>query len=167
MSNTVSKIGVSIADENVDVLLTGSRFHRAGCKWLKAAKHAVDGRLWQTYYLVIHPCQTCWPSRFVARWNNGLRSRHRNCSPHTVMDSRRLQANKRTVGRPRSLSETGLRRVLSRGREGAGYMTIVGDLRRAGIDVSRAAVQRAINRKPPYDDPNYDHIYRSVSKGTV
>ena len=62
-------------------------------------------------------------------------------------------------GRPRSLSSTALARVLSMSRAELGPSAIVSRLRTFGIDTSRSAVQRAIKRKPPYDDPEYDYLY--------
>jgi hypothetical protein len=151
----------SIADAHKPVLMTGSSFHRNECSRLRLAKAPKSGRLWQTYYLIVFPCRWCWPDEFVRRWQSGLRSRHRNCAPHRSLDSRPERAKRRPVGRPRALPLGALQRVLSRYGPGNGYLSMVRELRRDGYDVSRASVQRAVKRKPPYSDPVYDRVYET------
>ena len=144
------------------IFLTDSGFHREGCRWLTQATEPHEGQLWQTFYLLAFPCRTCWSPRFIERWQKGLRVRHQNCAPHVPlvrMPNRSERKQKPTVGRPRSLSPMGLQRVLSMSRAESGPTAIVSTLRTLGIDTSRGAVQRAIKRKPPYDDPEYDYLY--------
>ncbi len=107
--------------------------------------------LHESYFEMKPPCSICWSGRFRASWNSALRSRHKNCAPHTKLSDRSPpeEGKQQPVGRPRSLSKTGLRRGLSRGREGAGYLTILREFRSAKIETSRGGVQRAINRKSP------------------
>ena len=145
------------------IFLTGSGFHKEGCKSLKRSREPREGQLWQTFYQMLPPCRKCWSSRFIERWNKGLRVRHRNCAPRVDLDKRPNWAKdkvKPRVGRPRALPLPTLTWVLSRGRAGLGYLSIVRELRDAGGDVSRAAVQRAMKREPPYDDPIYDEAYK-------
>jgi len=155
----------SIADPHRPVIfLTGSGFHKEGCTFLNRSREPREGQLWQTFYQMLPPCRKCWSSKFIERWNKGLRVRHRNCAPHVELDKRPNWAKdkpKATVGRPRALPLPTLTWVLSRGRAGLGYLSIVRELRAAGGDVSRAAIQRAMKRKPPYDDRLYDEAYKS------
>jgi len=57
---------------------------------------------------------------------------------------------KRTIGRPRSLTETDLARVLSLSKAGLGSRSITQELQRAGVDVSRPTVQRALAKRGVY-----------------
>ena len=41
------------------------------------------------------------------------------------------------------------------------YSVIVNELKALGTDTSKSAVERAVNHKPPYDDPAYDEIYEA------
>jgi len=155
----------SIKDSHTPVIFSSSAFHRENCKYVGKSKNPVFGYLYESFFVVKYPCGICWGYEFRAWWKLTLRSMHINCSPHSVVIPQKAVASQkiRKLGRPRSLQESTLERVLSRGRDGLGYQTIVQELRGAGIDVSRAAVQRAIKRKPPYDDSCYDEIYERYS----
>ena len=149
--STIVSIGssaASIADAHKPVILTGAAFHQIGCRWLRLAKNPTQSALWQTYYLMLFPCQTCWPSRFISRWQQALRHRHRQCSPQSSLDSRPVRVSRRTVGRPRSLSESDLERVLSLSKAGLGSRAITTELRRLKIDVSRPTDQPSPTSTP-------------------
>ena len=57
---------------------------------------------------------------------------------------------KPAIGRHRSLSETDLTRVLSLYKSGLGSRSITQELQKAGVDVSRPTVQRALAKKGVY-----------------
>ena len=56
------------------------------------------------------------------------------------------------VGRPRSLSEPDLQRVLQLRQSGLGYRAISRRLLEAGVWASRGEVRRALKGEPPYHD---------------
>jgi Fe2+ or Zn2+ uptake regulation protein len=57
---------------------------------------------------------------------------------------------KPAIGRPRSLSETDLARVLSLSKAGLGSRSITRELQKAGVDVSRPTIQRALAKRGVY-----------------
>ena len=57
---------------------------------------------------------------------------------------------KRGVGRPKSLSNEALRRVLTLRESGYGYRSTARELRRAGTDVSWETVRRAVKHQGAY-----------------
>jgi transposase len=60
------------------------------------------------------------------------------------------QQSKPAIGRPRSLSREDLERVLSLSKAGLGTRSITQELQKAGVDVSRPTVQRALAKKGVY-----------------
>jgi hypothetical protein len=60
------------------------------------------------------------------------------------------QQSKPAIGRHRSLSETDLTRVLSLSKAGLGSRSITRELQKAGVDVSRPTIQRALAKRGVY-----------------
>jgi hypothetical protein len=147
----------SIADKQKTVIISRSSFHVRGCSWLGFAKPR-EGKLWQTYMLMVFPCRKCWSTKFINRWQQALRRRHKSC--HTVPTHTRPSSE----GLPpvdQSLPLPGwvVKQVLNRERRGEDQEAIVTGLANSGFELSGASVGRVLERTSPYDDPIYDHRY--------
>ena len=87
--------------------------------------------------LVVHPCT----------------ANDAQATELTRADNVRATANfttVRRVGRPRSLSREELERVLSLSKAGLGSRSITRELQKAGVDVSRPTIQRALAKRGVY-----------------
>jgi len=133
---------------------TTTRFHQPGCRSLANASKPRQLRIFETLIgeRIYTPCQICWPRRTHQWWISQLRSVHQNCAPsvpyHPSISAQ--QAQPAHIGRPRSLSETALVRVLQLHEAGFGYRTITRRMKAAGTDTTLWSVRRAVLGLPPY-----------------
>lgn len=134
----------------VDVVFTRGAHHRRGCVYTKRAKTPGKGPLWLSFFEVIPPCRHCFNAAEFTVWLHALMSYHRNCRPRMPYAVTRDKRSRRRLGRPRSLSSADLQRVLSLYRGGLGTRAIAGEMRKAGVDVSRPTVQRALAKRGVY-----------------
>ena len=133
------------------VIFSPRAFHRLGSGYLYGTKSPISAPRWESFYRVAPPCRRCHTSAEFTNWLHELADRHKNCSPHLpYAPDRGNQLPRRSVGRPRSLTETDLARVLSLSKAGLGSRSVTQELQKAGVDVSRPTVQRALAKKGVY-----------------
>ena len=141
-------MSVNYADS---VVFTTSAFHAPGCRHLRMAESPKTQPAWLSFYLITPPCRTCFISTDFNDWLHQLRLFHQDCAPNMpITPEIEMVQPKRTIGRPRSLSRKNQERVLSLSKAGLGSRSITRELQKAGVDVSRPTIQRALAKRGVY-----------------
>ena len=137
------------------VIGTVRSFHLPGCSAIRSATNPREVQIAETLLgnKVLLPCRVCIPNKIRFWWYRQVQLVHRNCRPympwHRAVDYSDTQES--IGGRPRSLTESTFERVLSlHEHTGMGSRAITRELRASGVDVSRATVQRALQRRGVY-----------------
>jgi len=132
-------------------VFTTRTFHHSGCDHLKLAESPKTQPAWLSFYLITPPCRTCFISTDFNDWLHQLRLFHQDCAPNMpITPEIEMVQPKPTIGRPRSLSREDLERVLSLSKAGLGSRSITRELQKAGVDVSRPTIQRALAKRGVY-----------------